>query len=78
MIGEVNDVAMVPSPLEPLYWFNIAVILLVGLVTWLLKRLIRTLDALRARIHNLEIEMAYLTRKDRLRRLEDYSDQDRG
>ena len=64
----------VPNPLEPLYWFNLAVILLVTLVTWLLKRLIRTLDALRARIHNLEIEMAYLTRKDRLRRLEDYGD----
>lgn len=62
----------IPINIEPLYWFNLAVALLVGLAIWLLKRLVRTLDTLQEKVEELEKDVAYIRGRDRIRRLEDY------
>ena len=61
--------------LEPLYWVNFALVLIVGLVAWFLKRLIYSLDEMMKKVHQLEIDVAIMISKDRHRRLHDYFSQ---
>ncbi len=46
--------------LEPLYWVNFALVLIVGLVAWFLKRLIYSLDEMMKKVHQLEIDVAII------------------
>lgn len=67
MASPISDVNV-----GPLYWFNFALVLLVGLVSWLLRRLIRTLDNLQTEVAKLQQQVAYILGSDRRKRLRDY------
>lgn len=58
--------------IEPLYWVNFAIVVVVGAVGYFLRRLIRSLDNVEEKVHSLEIKVAILCDRDRMRRLEDY------
>lgn len=60
------------TPLEPLYYYNFALLILVALVAYLLRRLLRDFDELRKKTDKLECDVCILIDRDRRKRLQDY------
>jgi len=58
--------------LTPLYWVNFAGVIVIGALAWFLRRLVTSLDDMVKKVQELEIDVQYLVRKDRSRRLHDY------
>lgn len=61
--------------ISPLYYINFALLMLVGVVAYFLKRLVRELDDMEAKFVELNTKVAILIDRDRRKRLEDYEKQ---
>ena len=58
--------------IEPLYWVNFALVLVVGTVGYFLRRVVNSLDKLEEEVQALEVKVAVLIDRDRMQRLDDY------
>lgn len=58
------------------YWLQFASVILLGIVSYFLKRCMDTIDDLEKRLGTMERRVAVLLDRDRRRRLEDYEQED--
>lgn len=58
--------------IEPLYWVNFALVLVVSIVGYFLKRLVGAVDTVEKEVQELKTKVAILLDRDREQRLNDY------
>lgn len=64
----VNEVANI----EPLYWINSALVLVVSIVAFFLKRVISSIDKMETKVQELDKTVGILLDRDRRTRIRDY------
>jgi hypothetical protein len=77
----VTDVSgeFIPDPLGvALEWLQFASIVLLGIVSYFLKRSLGTQDKLQDEVQELKTKIAVILDRDRRRRLSDYLEEDAG
>lgn len=58
--------------IEPLYWVNFALVLVISIVAFFLKRLVSAVDKVEEEVQELKTRVAVLLDRDREQRLNDY------
>lgn len=72
----INGVAIIEPgmvSIEPLYWVNFALVLVVSIVAFFVKRLVSSIDSVEKKVQELDKTVGILLDRDRRQRIKDYA-----
>ncbi len=59
--------------IEPLFWINVALVIVISVIGFFLKRLIDSVDKLETKVYSLDKSVGIILDRDRRQRIQDYA-----